>query len=118
MAVDRSGDVTRSTARTVSVEALVRYETNDYSVPARWVGARVSVDAGEQVIHIRSGNLVIAQHPVNAGHNQRTESPLHVRERCSLSVPSVPALPLKGCHITFAQSVQVRPLSAYAEVAS
>ena len=110
--------VTRSTARTVSVEALVRYETNDYSVPARWVGARVSVDAGEQVIHIRSGNLVIAQHPVNAGHNQRTESPLHVRERWSLSVPSVPALPLKGCHISFAHSVQVRPLSAYAEVVS
>lgn len=43
--------VTHSTARTVTVEALVGYETNDYSVHARWVGERVSVDAGDQVIH-------------------------------------------------------------------
>jgi transposase len=110
--------VTHSTARTVSVEALVRYETNDYSVPARWVGTRVSVDAGDQVIHIRAGDLVIAQHPVNAGHGQRTESPLHVKERWALSVPGAPKAPPKGCHITFVQTVQVRPLSAYAEVAS
>ena len=110
--------MTHSTARTVTVEALVRYETNDYSVPARWVGARVSVDAGDQVIHIRAGDLVIAQHPVNSGRGQRTESPAHVRERWALSVPSAPKAPPKGCHITFAQTVQVRPLSTYAEVAS
>lgn len=110
--------VTHSTARTVSVEALVRYETNDYSVPARWVGTRVSVDAGACVIHIRVGDLVIAQHPVNAGHGQRTESPLHVQERWALSVPAAPPTPPKGCHITFAEAVQVRPLSTYAEVAS
>jgi len=110
--------VTHSTARTVSVEALVRYETNDYSVPARWVGQRVSVDAGDQVIHIRAGDLVIAQHPVNAGRGQRTESPLHVKERWALSVPGTPKAPPKGCHITFVQTVEVRPLSAYAEVAS
>jgi len=110
--------VTHSTARTVSVEALVRYQTNDYSVPARWVGTRVSVDAGACVIHIRVGDLVIAQHPVNAGHGQRTESPLHVQERWALSVPAAPPKPPKGCHITFAEAVQVRPLSAYAEVAS
>jgi transposase len=110
--------VTHSTARTVSVEALVRFETNDYSVPARWVGERVSVDAGACVIHIRAGDLVIAQHPVNAGRGQRTESPLHVQERWALSVPAAPKAPPKGCHITFVQTVQVRPLSAYAEVAS
>ena len=110
--------MTHSTARTVTVEALVRYETNDYSVPARWVGARVSVDAGDQVIHIRAGDLVIAQHPVNAGRGQRTESPLHVQERWALSMPGAPKVPPKGCHITFVQTVQVRPLSAYAEVAS
>jgi transposase len=110
--------VTRSTARTVSVEALVRYETNDYSVPARFVGERVSVDAGNLVIHIRAGDLVIAQHPVNAGRGQRTESPQHVRERWTLSTSDAPKPPPKGCHIAFVQTVQVRPLSAYAEVAS
>lgn len=110
--------VTHSTARTVSVEALVRYQTNDYSVPARWVGTRVSVDAGDTVIHIRAGDLVIAQHPVNAGRGQRTESPAHVQERWALSVPAAPPAPPKGCHISFDHAVQVRPLSAYAEVAS
>ncbi len=106
--------VTHSTARTVSVEALVRYETNDYSVPARWVGARVSVDAGACVIHIRAGDLIIAQHPVNAGRGQRTESPAHVQERWALSVPAAPPAPPQGCHITFDHG----PLSGYAEVAS
>lgn len=67
--------VIRSTARTVTVESPVHYKTNDYSVPARWVGSRVSVDADDQVIPIRAGDLVIAQHPVNAGRGQRTESP-------------------------------------------
>lgn len=110
--------VTRCTARTVSVEALVRYQTNDYSVPARFVGERVSVDAGAAVIHIRAGDLVIAQHPVNVGRGQRTESPQHVRERWALSVPTTPPAPPKGCHIAFVQTVQVRPLSAYAEAAS
>lgn len=110
--------VTRSTARTVSVEALVRYETNDYSVPARFVGARVSVDAGDAVIHIRAGDLIIAQHPVNPGHGQRTESPRHVQERWALSVPAPPPTPPKGCHVNFSATVQVRPLSTYAEVAS
>ena len=110
--------VTRSTERTVSVEALVRYATNDYSVPARFVGQRVSVDAGTSVIHIRSGDLVIAQHPVNPGRGQRTESPQHVKERWTRSLPDTPKPPPKGCHIAFVQNVQVRPLSAYAEVAS
>lgn len=110
--------VTHSTSRTVGAEALVRYETNDYSVPARWAGTRVSVDAGDQVIIIRARDLVIAQHPVASGRAQRVESPAHVRERWALSVPTIPPAPPKGCHVTFVQAVQVRPLSAYAEVAS
>lgn len=110
--------VTHSTSRTVGTEALVRYETNDYSVPARWVGTRVSVDAGDQVIIIRAADLVIAQHPIAVGRRQRVESPGHVRERWALSVPTIPPAPPKGCHVTFTQAVQVRPLSVYAEVAS
>ena len=110
--------VTHSTSRTVGVEALVRYETNDYSVPASWVGTRVSVDAGDQVIIIRARDLVIAEHPVASGRSQRVESPLHVQQRWALSVPTIPPAPPKGCHVTFIQDVQVRPLSAYAEVAS
>lgn len=110
--------VARSTVRTVSAEALVRYEKSDYSVPARWVGTRVTVDAGDNVIVIRAKDLVVAEHPVASGPRQRIESPAHVRERWERSVPTVVAPPPKGCHVTFTEAVQVRPLAVYAEVAS
>lgn len=110
--------VARSTARTVGVEALVRFESSDYSVPARWVGTRVSVDAGDNSIVIRAKDLVVAEHPVAAKPGQRIESPAHVRERWERSVPTFDAAPPKGCHITFTEAVQVRPLAVYAEVVS
>lgn len=110
--------VTHSTARTVGVEALVRFEKSDYSVPARWVGTRVTVDAGDNVIVIRAKDLIVAEHLVATGPGQCVESPAHVRERWARSVPAVAAPPPKGCHITFTEAVQVRPLSVYAEVAS
>ena len=106
------------TARTVGVEALVRYDKSDYSVPARWVGTRVTVDAGGSAIVIRAKDLVIAEHPPATGPGQRIEAPAHVRERWARSVPTVNAPPPTGCHITFTESVQVRPLAVYAEVAS
>jgi len=109
--------VARSTTRTVGVEALVRFEKSDYSVPARWLGQRVSVDAGDSVIVIRAKDLVIAEHPVATAAGQRIEAPAHVRERWARSVPAPAAAPPKGCHITFTEAVQVRPLAVYAEVA-
>ena len=110
--------VARSTARTVGVEALVRFEKSDYSVPARWLGTRVTIDAGDSVIVIRAKDLIIAEHPVATGPGQRIEAPAHVRERWARSVPDLVARPPKGCHVTFTENVQVRPLSVYAEVAS
>ncbi len=110
--------VTHSTARTVGTEALVRFEKSDYSVPARWVGTRVSVDAGDSVVVIRAKDLIVAEHPVASGPGQRVESPAHVRERWERSVATAVALPPKGCHIHFTETVQVRPLAVYAEVAS
>ncbi len=110
--------VARSTARTVGTEALVRYGKSDYSVPARWVGTRVTVDAGDNVIVIRAKDLIVAEHRVASAPGQRIESPAHVRERWERSVPSLVAPPPKGCHITFTEAVQVRPLAVYAEVAS
>jgi transposase len=110
--------VAHSTARTVGVEALVRYEKSDYSVPARWVGTRVTVDAGDNVIVIRAKDLIVAEHLVATTAGQRIESPAHVRERWARSVPALVPPPPKGCHITFSATVQVRPLAAYAEVSA
>jgi hypothetical protein len=82
----------RSTSRTVGAEALVRFEKSDYSVPARWVGTRVCVEAGDSVILIRAGDLVIAEHPLAVSPGSRIEAPAHVRERWqrSLAAPVAP----------------------------
>jgi hypothetical protein len=87
-------------------------------VPARWVGTRVSVDAGDNVIVIRAKDLIVAEHLVASGPGQRIEAPAHVRERWERSVPTLVAPPPKGCHVSFAEAVQVRPLAVYAEAVS
>ncbi|MDP1581721.1 MAG: DDE-type integrase/transposase/recombinase, partial [Candidatus Didemnitutus sp.] len=114
----RPYQVTHSTVRTVGVEALVRFAKSDYSVPARWVGTRVTVDAGDNVIVIRARDLIVAEHRVATAAGQRVESPAHARERWERSLATVAVLPPKGCHIHFTEAVQVRPLAVYAEVAS
>jgi hypothetical protein len=93
----------------------VRYEKSDCSVPARWVGTRVTVDAGDNVIVIRAKDLIVAEPRVATAAGQRVESPGHVRERWERSVPTLVPLPPKGCHITFTAAAQVRPLAVYAE---
>ncbi len=110
--------VAHSTARTVGVEALVRYDKSDCSVPARRGGTRVTVDAGDNVIVIRAKDLIVAEHRIATAAGQRIESPSHVRERWARSVPTLVTPPPKGCHITFTETVQVRPLAVYAEVSA
>ncbi|MGA7124012.1 MAG: IS21 family transposase [Polyangiaceae bacterium] len=107
-----------SVERTVSAEALVRYEKSDYSVPARWLGTRVSVDAGANAITIRCRDLIIAEHPRAASAGERVESPAHVKERWERSVMPPKPERLPGCHVTFTDTVEVRPLEVYAEVAT
>jgi hypothetical protein len=103
--------------RTVGAEATVRFENSVYSVPARFVGTRVCVDAGVSSILIRSKHLIIAEHPRATAPGQRIEAPAHLKERWERSTRVAAAPPPNGCHITFAETVQARPLELYAEVA-
>lgn len=103
--------------RTVDTEALVRFEHSRYSVPARYVGARVTIDAGAPFIVIRSKDLIVAEHPRATSPGQRIEAPAHIKERWERSLrPPLPAPP-QGCHINFSDAVQVRSLDLYAEAA-
>lgn len=104
-----------STERTVSTEALVRFEQSDYSVPAGLVGSRVYVEASASKILIRTRDLIVAEHERAGAPGSRIEAPVHVRERWQRSVAAPKPSPPR-CHITFADEVQVRPLSHYAEV--
>lgn len=107
-----------STERTVSAEALVRFEQSDYSVPAGLVGSRVYVEASATKILIRTKDLIVAEHERARALGSRVEAPVHVRERWQRSVATPKPTPPPRCHITFTDEVQVRPLSHYAEVMS
>jgi transposase len=109
--------LSRSDDRTVGAEALVRFDKSDYSVPARFVGTRVSIEAGASFIIIRCKDLIVAEHPRAAGAGQRVEAPAHVRERWARSTRPAVAAPPPGCHVTFTEAVQVRSLELYAEAA-
>ena len=95
----------------------MRVERSDYSVPAGLVGQQVYLDASAGRILIRTKDLVVAEHERAKEAGQRVEAPVHVRERWQRSLEARP-VPPKGCHITFAEEVQVRPLAVYAEVSS
>jgi transposase len=107
----------RSETRRVSAEALVRFERSDYSVPAGLVGERVYVEASASKILIRTRDLVVAEHGRATAAGQRIEAPVHVRERWQRSLAPRRAPPPRGCHVTFTDAVEQRPLTTYAEVA-
>jgi transposase len=103
--------------RTVGAEALVRYDNSVYSVPTRYVGTRVSIDAGASFIIIRCKHLIVAEHLRATAAGQRVEAPAHVKERWERSLRPPVSSPPQGCHVTFTEAVQVRSLDLYAEVA-
>jgi len=101
--------------RTVGADALVRFDNSVYSVPARFVGTRVSIDAGASFIIIRAKHLIVAEHPRATAAGQRVEAPTHVKERWERSLRPPVAPPMQGCHVAFSDAVQVRSLDLYAE---
>lgn len=108
-----------STQRTVSVEALVQFDRSLYSVPARWTGRRVVVEATPGHVRIRQGDLIVAEHPRSEVPGSRIEQPDHVQQRWELSQPTHRPAPQRGCRIRWEEpTVDVRPLCAYEEVGS
>jgi transposase len=102
--------------RTVDAEALVRFENCLYSVPASFVGRRVTLDAGPGSIRIRAKDCIVAEHPRAKLAGTRTEKPEHVRERWQRSLAPLPRPPRTGCVVTFTDAVQTRPLSCYQDI--
>ena len=104
--------------RTVDAEALVRFENVRYSVPAFHAGARVAIEAFGGTIRIRTGNLILAEHPRCLIRDARVEDPLHVKERRDLSMLPAPSSPQRAPLLAFDHEVEVqaRPLSFYQEV--
>ena len=104
--------------RTVDAEALVRFENVRYSVPAFHAGARVAIEAFGGTIRIRTGNLILAEHPRCLIRDARVEDPFHVKERRDLSMLPSQSPPQRAPLLAFDHKVEVqaRPLSFYQEV--
>lgn len=64
----------------------MRFDNSVYSVPARFVGTRVSVDAGASFTIIRCKYLIVAEHPSATAAGQRIEAPALVKERWERSM--------------------------------
>ena len=60
--------------------AEVRYKTNRYSVPARYVGRRSFIEIFADIVRIVVDGDVVAQHPRLFGRNDAMLDPMHIIE--------------------------------------
>jgi len=102
--------------RRVDVEGFVRLTRSRYSVPPHYVGKKVIVVQREQQIEVRLGDLVIAEHRAAvAGACVAKKEHVEAMWRESLTRTNKP---FPKVHFTDAETVVVRPLSLYEEVAT
>ena len=62
----------------------VRVDTNDYSVHPRAIGARVDVAADLEVVRVRHGGQLVAEHPRRWARNMTVTDPAHVTAAAAL----------------------------------
>ena len=76
----------------MDAEALVRFENSLYSVPASFVGHRVSAGRPRWfTVLIRERDCVVAEHPRARVAGTRMEKPEHVRQRWQRSLEPPPS---------------------------
>jgi transposase len=106
-------------ARQVGADGFVHLERSRYSVPPEHVGQTVLVEAGEQRVVIRAGELVIAEHPRAPHAGACMTQSEHVApfwKLCQLPDPPPPR-GTPNWRLTFEEGVVTRPLSAYEQAA-
>jgi len=62
----------------------VRVDTNDYSVHPRAIGARVDVAADLDVVRVRHGGQLVAEHPRRWARGMTVTDPAHVTAAAAL----------------------------------
>lgn len=70
-------DASRMDVCRVSPYAVVRFETNSYSVPVKYTGREVAVRAYAEAIRIYADGAVVAEHPRCYGRNRQILSLTH-----------------------------------------
>jgi transposase len=105
--------------RKVDAEGYVHLHRSRYSTPPEHVGRKVVVEEAGQRVIIRTGDLVIAEHPRAPKEGSCMARPEHVAAfwKLSLAQPE-PGPPAPAWQLTFEQAVSTRPLSLYEEAAA
>ena len=103
-------------SRKVSADGFVHYLGSRYSVEPKAVGKTVLIEQDEQIIRVKSADLIIAEHYLSAKKNAEIINPEHQAEMWKLSLGNAPVPSSKKLQVMFNQEVAVTPLVLYEEV--
>ena len=77
---DDKFDYRKSTSTFASSVSLVRYDTNDYSVPVRWAHHQVTIKASVRFIEVYRFDILIARHHLCWDRECQIFEPMHYLE--------------------------------------
>src|SRR3954451_496376 len=93
--------------------SLVRFDTNDYSVPTEYAHRAVTVVAGVADVRIVAGDLTVARHPRDWGRHRVTYDPIHYQALLERKPGALDfAAPLEGWELPVCFGVLRRRLEA------
>ena len=104
--------------RRVAAESMVSFRAARYSVPPAYVGRQVTIELsheGRSVV-IRSGDAIVAEHPVAARRGESITHKEHLDELWELAMQRTPA-PLPDWRLAFDHAVAATPLQRYERAA-
>jgi transposase len=101
--------------RKVAAESMVAFCSSRYSVPPAYVGQTVEVSHESQKIIIRSGDLIVAEHPVAQKRGESVTHKEHLDELWKLAMQRTPQ-PLPSWKLTFDHAVAAAPLNLYEQL--
>ncbi len=109
--------VSQPVSRIVSWESLVHYQGSRYSVPPAHAGKTVQVVAAAGMVTIRSGDLIIAEHPQALKNGQCLVQREHLEDLWKLAtVRTPPPEERPRWELNNTLEVEQRPLRTYEEV--
>jgi transposase len=108
--------IVSKTTRKVSSEGFVNYLGSRYSVEPKAVGKTVLIEQDEQIIRVKSEDLIIAEHFVSVKKNAEIINPEHQSQMWKLSLGKTLIPSSKKLQVMFNQQVAVTPLVRYEEV--
>ena len=102
--------------RQAAWDATVRFDRSRYSIPPEHAGKPVFVEAYDQRIVIRAGDLIIAEHQRATRPHSSIVLPEHLAALWQLSLKQL-VPPAPSWQLSFNDEVAITPLVAYEQTA-